>query len=43
MDSWDMVNLADNRAYQARDWDKDIGFTRGLFIDNSGKDHVRLW
>lgn len=43
MDSWEIINLADKKSYRARNWDNEIGFSKGLYIDESGKDHVRLW
>ena len=43
LDSGDLYNLADRKSYSIRNWDNEIGLTRGLFIDNSGRDHVRLW
>lgn len=43
LDSGEMINLADKKQYGIRNWDNEIGLTRGLFIDNSGRDHVRLW
>ena len=43
LDSGEMINLADKKQYGIRNWDNEIGLTRGLFIDNAGRDHVRLW
>lgn len=43
LDSGEMINLADKKQYGIRNWDNETGLTRGLFIDNAGRDHVRLW
>ena len=43
LDSGDLYNLADRKSYSIRNWDQDTRLARGLFIDNSDRDHVRLW